>query len=241
MLQRRSLHATEFRFEQNANGEHEIAGYAAVYGVLSHVLWRDWETGKPVRERLLHGAFDGADLSDVTLNVNHDDRDLLARTLSGTLVVTPDTTGLAYRGKVPDTQLGRDVGVQMTRRDLRENSFAFTVSRDDIEVEEAGDELIENIKRIQRVFDVSIVTRAAYPQASSTFRSDAMELRSLSSGPVTREQLQVLIDRISPAITPEPGTGNGERQRQLALARLAQTTRDMEMLCVNSYSSAGRI
>jgi len=231
MIQRRSIHATEFRFEQNAAGEHEIIGHAAVYGVLSNVLWRDWETGKPVRERILPGAFDSADLADVTLNVNHDDRDLLARTLSGTLVVTPDSTGLHYRGSIPDTQLGRDIGIQMKRRDLRENSFAFTVSKEDIETEEAGDGLIENIKRIQKVFDVSVVTRAAYPQASSVFRSDAIELRSLISGPVTREHLQVLMNRISPVITPEPGTGNGESLRKLALARLELEARYMEIAC----------
>jgi len=231
MIQRRSIHATQFRFEQNSDGEHHIIGHAAVYGVLSNVLWRDWETGKPVRERLLAGAFDGADLSDVTLNVNHDDSFLLARTLSGTLLLTPDGVGLGYRGTVPDTQLGRDVGVQMTRGDLRENSFAFTVSQDDIETEEAEDGLIENIRHIKKVFDVSVVTRAAYPQASSIFRSDAMELRSLTSGPVTREHLRLLMDRISPVHPPEPGTGEGERQRQLALARLDLEAKYLEISC----------
>lgn len=230
MIQRRSIHATEFRFQQAENGEHEIIGHAAVYGVLSHVLWRDWETGKPVRERLLPGAFDGADLSDITLNLNHDDAFLLARTLSGTLVVTPDDRGLGYRATVPETQLGRDVGIQMKRGDLRENSFAFTVDRKDIEVENAGDELIENVKRIQKVFDVAVVTRAAYPQASSIYRSDALELRSLHAGPVTREHLQVLMDRFSPVHPPEPGTGDGDL-RERELARLAMQAKYMETLC----------
>ena len=229
MIERRHIQTSECLFRALEGGGHEITGYAALYNVLSHPLWRDWESGKEVRERILPGAFDEADISDVTFNLNHDDHYLLGRTLSKTLILTPDDRGLPFRDIVPNTQLGRDVGEMMARGDLSQNSFAFTVREEDTFREDGGEFLIENIRRIRKVYDVSLVTRAAYPQPFSVYRSDALEVRSLHSGNMTREELEALARRISPASAPEPGTGDGEFQRKLALARLALDKQRMEI------------
>src|SRR5579862_1952244 len=112
----------QFRSEQNADGTHTITGYAALYSVLSN------ELAPGVREKIAPGAFDAAlTKSEVTANINHDDTFLLGRTSSGTLTLSTDSMGLRFEVVLPDTSYARDLGVLMSRGDIRECSFAFTV------------------------------------------------------------------------------------------------------------------
>jgi uncharacterized protein len=162
----RTLPIHNLRSEQTDQG-HTISGYASLYGVLSEPI-------RPgVRERIAPGAFDQAiATSEVTCNVNHSDDFLLGRTSSGTLRLRVDELGLAFECDVPDTSVGRDIGVLMSRGDLRDCSFAFSVDPADIEVERISDtESVEVINRVAELFDTSIVVRGAYKQPFSVFRN----------------------------------------------------------------------
>lgn len=111
-------------------------------------------------------------VADVVGLFNHDDNQVLARTTNGTLQLAKEASGLAYEMTLPDTQLARDVAVLVRNRTLYGSSFAFTVS-------EKGEQWIQDdrgqpvriIHEASGLFDVSVVTRAAYPSSSVGVRS----------------------------------------------------------------------
>ena len=143
-----------------------IRGYAAVFGQLSEDLGG-------FREQLVAGAFSQSlEQSDVRALVNHDPNLVLGRNKSGTLVMREDGTGLAVDITPPDTQVARDLLALMQRGDVSQMSFAFTVSKEDQTWTRDGQgPWIRTIKRIARLFDVSVVTYPAYPQTSAAVRA----------------------------------------------------------------------
>lgn len=106
--------------EVRARGR-RLEGYAALFGVRASVGGID--------EEIRSGAFTGALTSgrDVLALVDHDPSRLLARTRSGTLRLSQDSTGLAFDLDVPDTTEGRDVLTLAERADLGGMSFGFAV------------------------------------------------------------------------------------------------------------------
>ncbi len=107
--------------EVRARGR-RLEGYAAMFGVRARVGGVD--------EEIQSGAFTGSLTSgrDVLALVDHDPARLLARTRSGTLRLSQDSTGLAFDLDVPDTTEGRDVLALAERSDLGGMSFGFAVS-----------------------------------------------------------------------------------------------------------------
>jgi len=99
-----------------------LEGFAATFGVRARVGGID--------EEIRPGAFTGTLASgrDVLALVDHDPARLLARTRSGTLRLSQDSTGLAFELDVPDTTEGRDVLALAERSDLGGMSFGFTVA-----------------------------------------------------------------------------------------------------------------
>ena len=141
-LECRYLPMTEARMGvREADGHRPtIRGYAALFNQWSHPLPGD---GFMFRERIMPGAFDRALASpslDVIANYDHNNRDLLGRSSSGTLKLFVDERGLGFELDPPDTNLGRDLVTLVKRGDLGSNgsgcSFAFTVDADG---EEAGE------------------------------------------------------------------------------------------------------
>ena len=71
-------------------------------------------------------TYDGCDLSDVILNVDHEGTPL-ARTRAGTLTLTPDAHGLKVSATL-STGRGRELWEDIAAGNLDKMSFAFTVS-----------------------------------------------------------------------------------------------------------------
>jgi len=133
-----------------------VSGYAATFGPLScdrggyHV-------------RLLPGCFSRSlETVDCTLNLDHDDKRLLGRTLSGTLRLEQTDTGLYYEADLPNTTTGQDARELLERKDYQACSFAVSgmvgtfLEENDIIVYEVAD--------IAELFDVSLVVRPAFPK-----------------------------------------------------------------------------
>ena len=142
-----------------------IEGHAAVFGVKSHDLG--------FREIIQPGAFSDAVMSDdVRFLINH--RGLpIARTKSGTLRLTEDVKGLAFRAELdpkdPDVQR---LVPKVRRGDLSEMSFAFGVrdrANDEKWYRENG-EMVRSLLKVQ-LFDVSAVSFPAYPSTDLNARS----------------------------------------------------------------------
>ena len=141
--------------------DRRVGGHAVVYDSKSEDLG--------FREVIERGALDEADLSRVTLNHNHNADRTLANVRSGTLKLTRDARGLRYSARLSDSPTARDVYESVRRRDTDGASFAFTMP-DDPKAEtwrKEGGEVVRRIKRIERLWDVSIVTEGAYRAATA--------------------------------------------------------------------------
>lgn len=150
-----------------ADGAVTVEGYAAVFDQETNI-------GDVFREVIRPGAFRNAlqRNDDVTFLINHGGLPL-ARTRSGTLMLTEDDHGLKVRTELDgtDPDVARIVP-KMKRGDLDKMSFAFSVPEggqrwtgsqvDDLDLREVTDTML---------FDVSIVTEPAFDGTSIALRS----------------------------------------------------------------------
>ena len=138
-----------------------LSFYAIVFNQLSRELWED---DVAFRERILTGALDGADLSNVVATLFHDKTKILGRTKAGTLTLKIDEHGLLATVTLGNTQLHRDVVELVKRGDLFECSFVGLVT--DWSDADEGEGMVRTIKKISLLRDVSIVDNAAYPNTN---------------------------------------------------------------------------
>lgn len=164
-IERRIL-CKEVRLNDGGEGDRpRITGYAALFNVLSEDLGG-------FREQLSTGAFAGALDDDVRALINHDANLVLGRNKAGTMVLREDAAGLFVEITPPDTNAARDLMELMRRGDVTQMSFAFAVAREDQTWTRDGTgPWLRTIKRVQRLFDVSVVTYPAYPQTSAAARA----------------------------------------------------------------------
>ena len=127
------------------------------------------------REKFAQTAFDkilAKKRIDVPLLFNHEDSQILARTTNGTLRLTKEDRGLAYEADPVPTADSEKVLTLIRTRTIFGSSFAFTVGPKGEKFEEdARGNIIRTITDASGLFDVSAVTRAAYPSSSLSARS----------------------------------------------------------------------
>ena len=139
-----------------------LTGYAAKFNVLSRDLGG-------FKEKINPGAF-GASLrdgADVRFLFNHSADVVLGRTASKTLEIGEDSTGLWFDGKMPNTGAARDLVELIDRGDVSEMSFGFRTIKDDWEM--MGGMPVRTLHAVD-LFDVSVVTFAAYPETDVATR-----------------------------------------------------------------------
>lgn len=146
----------------------EVNGYAIVFNSLSENLGG-------FREIIAPEAVDGViEKSDIVAVLNHDQsRGILGRSRNGegSLKLSVDEKGTAFRFDAPRTALGDECLEYLRRGDANQCSFAFTVAEDSWRKLEDG--MYERtIKKFERLYDVSILTTApAYAATSVSCRS----------------------------------------------------------------------
>lgn len=141
----------QFRAEDTEDGKMEVKGYAAVY---------DSPETYSYTEQIARGAFDEADMSDVVLRYNHNDSFMvLARTRNKSLELSTDEKGLFMDATLQnDITEHRNIFNAIKSGLIDKQSFAFTVDEDDYDYETDT----RTIKRIGKVFDVSVVDQPFY-------------------------------------------------------------------------------
>lgn len=195
----RAFTLDEVRIEAREDGAGQrIVGHAAVFNLLSEDLGG-------FREQIAAGAFkDAISTDDVRALFNHDDNFVLGRNKANTLALAEDDKGLRTVIELPDTQFARDLAVSMARGDINQMSFAFQVRREDQDWEKTGEgPWIRTIKRVARLWDVSVVTYPAYPQTDAAVRAlrdieEAERQRGLTTqtqGAVLRQQTRLRLIR----------------------------------------------
>lgn len=150
---------------READGTARLAGYAALYDVTTTV--------GSFRERIAPGAFTAAiSRDDVRALFNHNPDYVLGRSFAGTLTLSEDSTGLRYEVTLPDTTWARDLWTSVSRGDITQSSFAFTVDEDSWEKGTKDSLPMRTIKAV-RLYDVSPVTYPAYSETTVSARAEA--------------------------------------------------------------------
>ena len=166
-------------------GTRRIEGYAIVFNQRS-VFVTDWNLWKRVIEIIAPTAINDDLLkrSDVIATVEHDSRRLLARSLNGkgTLELSIDETGLKYSFECPDTADGNFVYEHVKRGNITGSSFMYVNKDDECNVtytketdENGKEQIIRTVNPIDKLLDVAVVMRPAYPASSVEARAEEMK------------------------------------------------------------------
>lgn len=162
--------------------ENIVEGYALKFNTESRNLGGFIETITPE-------ALDGVDLSDVRCFLDHDSSKLLGRTSSGTLKLNVDETGLYFRCILPNTSVGRDAMELVTRGDLNQCSFGFTVEQD--KWAKGNDIMMRSINKIGNLFEISLVSIPAYDDTDVRVAQRSMEN---ATNELEKRKLQLELD-----------------------------------------------
>lgn len=154
----------EIEIRTAMEGEDErmtVEGYATTFND-PYVLWK--EGGYTVKEQIDRSAFDGADMSDVIMQYDHEGR-VFARTSNGTLTLAADNHGMKIVADLGGTELGRQLYEEIKGGYTNKMSFGFTVDADTREItenHETGEtEILRTITAIRKLYDVSAVSLPA--------------------------------------------------------------------------------
>jgi HK97 family phage prohead protease len=177
-----------------------IEGYAVVFEKESRMMF-DWWKGKKFVEVIKRGAVTNDDLKkwDIKALAEHDKSRLLARSFNGkgSLTLTIDDYGVKYRFEAPNTVEGDNAIELIKRGDIFGSSFAYTTDEAaNIAYTKRSDgSLLREVSKLDRMYDVSVVTDPAYfgtdvtvrnldgfldeQQQDDSYKKDVEDLRSL--------------------------------------------------------------
>jgi HK97 family phage prohead protease len=149
-------------FEIRAEGDGmTFTGYASVFNSPSEDLGGFIEYVAP-------GAFKRSlqSRNEVKLLWNHDSGEPLASLRGGTMTLVEDNRGLKVTAQLPNTSRGRDVAELLRTKVIDTMSFGFNVIRDNW----SSDGKTRTLESV-RLFEVSVVSFAAYPATTAQVRS----------------------------------------------------------------------
>ena len=148
-----------------------ISGYAVVFDSWSRDLGGFEEIIRPsaISQELL-------DRSNIIMNINHDDTQMVARWKEGegTLRLELREDGLYFEFDAPETERGNELLWNVRNGNLYECSFAFSLPNNDScqRWYRDGNNLKREIFEIGGLYDCSIVNTAAYPATSVSNREE---------------------------------------------------------------------
>lgn len=136
--------------------------------------------GVKVYEQIDRNALNGADMSDVIMQYDHEGR-VLARQSNGSLVIESDDTGLFVAADLSKSNASRELFEDINAGLVTKMSWAFTIAEQEYDKESRT----RIIKRINKVYDVSAVS---VPANSDTL----INARSFFDGVIEEEQQELL-------------------------------------------------
>lgn len=205
-IERRFFPMTEVRVA-SADSKTTISGYAAVFNVLSDMLYWGF------REKIAPGAFANSleNGYDIRALWNHDQNFPLGRTKNDTLRLKEDNTGLATEIVPPQSGYANDFVESIRRGDVDQMSFGFQTLEDTWDILDDGTYVRTLVK--VRLFEVSPVTFPAYPDTSIGVRGQGEPVYVPPKPEIRRASSEPVID-------PDQVRAHFERERLLRLAIL---------------------
>lgn len=131
-------------------------------------------------ERIDKNAFEGADMSDIIMQYDHQGR-VLARKSNGSLIVEPNDEGLFICADLSKSDASRSLFEDIETELVTRMSWAFTVAEDSYDRETRT----RTILRVRKVYDVSAVS---IPANEDTL----INARSYFNGVIEEEQQELL-------------------------------------------------
>lgn len=169
------------------NEKMKVSGHASVFE--SPTTLYEFE-GVEYKEVIARGAFDGCDMSQCCLKYNHSNHvPVLARVRGGSLKLSVDAIGLFFEAELFDTTVSRDVYSLVKQGGLDKCSFAFTIDDEEYDSQTHT----RTIKKIGKLFDVSIVDIPAYDDtdvsARDYFKLENEKVRALEKAQEEKRKL----------------------------------------------------
>lgn len=226
----RTYAVRDLRVESRAEGQGpRIVGHASVFNQWSEDLGG-------FRERIMPGAFSGViRRDDVPALFNHDVNYVLGRNTAGTLALSEDTVGLKTVIDLPDSTFASDLAKSMKRGDIRHMSFAFAVSAEDQEWQQVDGSYRRTVHRVSKLWDVSVVTAAAYPQTDAALRALAAvksNREGLSQDDRRRERTAASLQR---------SDARAAADRETRLKYFAMLIENPDLLDADTFHRAGKM
>lgn len=131
--------------------EYYVEGYATTFD--APYLLYEFEDGTKIYERIDAHALDGADMSDVIMQYDHEGR-VFARQSNKTLILQPDYKGLKVAADLGKTDLARGLYQDIEAGMINKMSWAFNVADESYDRETHT----RTILKIKKVYDVSAVS-----------------------------------------------------------------------------------
>lgn len=161
-----------------------VEGYASTFNQ-PYTLWEDDEF--VIQEQVDSKAFEGADLSDVIFQYNHEGR-VFARVSNGTLSVGTDDEGLSIEADLGGTDIGRQLFQEIKGGYTTKMSYGYTVNDavwEDRKLEDGRTLELRTITSVGKVYDVSAVS---IPANNAT----SISVRNLSDGVIAEVRAERL-------------------------------------------------
>jgi len=151
-----------------------IEGYALKFNTRSEPLADNYFI-----ETLDRSCLDDTDMSNVVVTFNHDQSNVLGRT-GVNLDLYVDDTGLRFKANLPNTTLANDVLENIRAGIVSKCSFAFTLPDDSNadewkRVNDDGVQFERTIRKIDKLYDVSVVTTPAYSDTNVSVDARSMD------------------------------------------------------------------
>ena len=157
----------DVEFRTTNEESREVEGYAVVFNSITDLGW--------FTEEIDPHAFDEADMSNVYLLGNHDENIVLAGTQNNSLSWEINETGVYQKSNLIDTSVGEDWLKLVKKGLINKQSFAFTIAKDGEEWTERNGKEHRIIRKIDKLFDFSLVTYPAYSSTSAFARSNQVD------------------------------------------------------------------
>jgi len=172
---------------EGGEGALYVEGLAAPTNIVITLF--TWD-GVDYKEQIDARAFDGADMSDVIFNYNHEGK-VVARTRNKTLGLTIGTDGLHMRARLDGTDEGKRLYEEIKGGYIDRMSYAFSVSETSYNI----DTHTRTIMKVKKVYDVSAVDFPAYDTTSISARNAfaaeiAEEEKAAAAAKLRRDVLQ---------------------------------------------------
>lgn len=158
--------AYNVEFRSAEDNDRQVEGYAVVFNTPTDLGW--------FTEEIDRHAFDDTDMSNVYLLGNHDENIVLAGTSNDSLSWTIDERGLYQKSNIIDTGTGEDWLKLVKNGLINKQSFAFTIAKDGEEWTERDGKEHRIIRKIEKLFDLSLVTYPAYPTTNVRCLTDEL-------------------------------------------------------------------